>query len=77
MAEAQAARSGGRIGGSAPRMRPRAPPRAAPGSVKERVIERNTTVIQRGPMMSSGGMMAPSLGDMVVGAAVQGATYGA
>jgi len=79
MAEAQAARSGGRIGGTAPRMRPKAPPRAAPGSVKERVVEKNTTIIQRSPMMSSGYMMAPapSLGDMVVGAAVQGATYGA
>mmetsp|Transcript_44798 Transcript_44798/g.103625 ORF Transcript_44798/g.103625 Transcript_44798/m.103625 type:complete len:214 (-) Transcript_44798:108-749(-) len=76
MAEAQAARSGGRIGGSAPRMR-RAPPRAPPRSVKERVVERNTTIIQRGGMGGGYYAPAPSLGDMVVGAAVQGATFGA
>eukprot|EP00403_Amphidinium_massartii_P015715 CAMPEP_0178420590 /NCGR_PEP_ID=MMETSP0689_2-20121128/26211_1 /TAXON_ID=160604 /ORGANISM="Amphidinium massartii, Strain CS-259" /LENGTH=224 /DNA_ID=CAMNT_0020042077 /DNA_START=110 /DNA_END=784 /DNA_ORIENTATION=- len=86
MAEAQAARSGGRIGGSAPRMRagPRRapPPKAAPGT-KERVIERNSTTIVTpgygGGYGYGGGMMfaRPSLGDVVAGAAVQGAVSGA
>jgi len=83
LAEAHAAKSGGRIGGSAPSMKPRAPPsRAAPPqAVKERVVEKQTTIIQQAPapMMGAPMMMAPapSLGDIVVGAAVQGAVGGA
>mmetsp|Transcript_74364 Transcript_74364/g.177170 ORF Transcript_74364/g.177170 Transcript_74364/m.177170 type:complete len:220 (+) Transcript_74364:85-744(+) len=82
LAEAQAARSGGRIGGSAPSARPRPPPSRSspPQATKERVIERNTTIIQQAPPMMGAPMMmapAPSLGDIVVGTAVQGAVGGA
>jgi len=86
MAEAaHAAKSGGRIGGSAPSMRPKAPPsRAAPPAapVKERVVEKQTTIIRQAapaPMMGAPVMMAPapSMGDIVMGAAVQGVVGGA
>mmetsp|Transcript_36862 Transcript_36862/g.85008 ORF Transcript_36862/g.85008 Transcript_36862/m.85008 type:complete len:233 (-) Transcript_36862:179-877(-) len=84
MAEAEAARSGGRIGGSFSRMR-RAPPRARgprrAAPTRERVIERNnTTVITPGYGRFGGPPVMfgrPSLGDVVAGAAVQGAVNGA
>mmetsp|Transcript_60856 Transcript_60856/g.112917 ORF Transcript_60856/g.112917 Transcript_60856/m.112917 type:complete len:212 (+) Transcript_60856:82-717(+) len=80
MAEAHAAKTGGRIGGTAPSAKPApAPKPAPPAAVKERVIERRTTIIQAAPapMAAAPVMAAPSLGDMVMGAAVQGVVGGA
>eukprot|EP00971_Amphidinium_carterae_P064696 1281893-Amphidinium_carterae.1 len=49
LAEAHAAKTGGRIGGTAPSAKPRPPPsRAAPQqAVKERVVEKKTVIIQQ------------------------------
>eukprot|EP00928_Gymnodinium_smaydae_P051550 TRINITY_DN350_c0_g1_i3.p1 TRINITY_DN350_c0_g1~~TRINITY_DN350_c0_g1_i3.p1 ORF type:complete len:483 (-),score=66.39 TRINITY_DN350_c0_g1_i3:224-1672(-) len=85
---AHAARSGGRIGGSARAARTRSPsPRASPQlRSNTTVIERNnTTVIAPPPVGFSPGLgmggpvivaPAPTLGDIVVGAAVDGAVRG-
>ena len=69
MADAHAARGGGRIGGAAPRARAAPPSRTAPGAQKERVIERNnTTVIAPTPSYGFGGpaivYAPPTLGEM-------------
>mmetsp|Transcript_60855 Transcript_60855/g.112916 ORF Transcript_60855/g.112916 Transcript_60855/m.112916 type:complete len:217 (+) Transcript_60855:81-731(+) len=83
MAEAQAAKTGGRIGGTAPSAKPKPPPqRAAPAPapvVKERVVEKTTIIRQAAPMGAAPVMMAPapSMGDMIMGAAVQGVVGGA
>eukprot|EP00971_Amphidinium_carterae_P276052 5477981-Amphidinium_carterae.1 len=52
VAEAQAAKPGGRIGGTAPSAKPRAPPqRSAPVPVvKERVVEKTTIIRQAAPV---------------------------
>jgi len=81
VAEAQAAKTGGRIGGTAPSAKPKAPPQRAapPSAVKERVVEK-TTIIQQAAPMGAAPMMAapaPSMGDMIMGAAVQGVVGGA
>jgi len=83
VAEAQAAKTGGRIGGTAPSAKPKPPPqRAAPAPapvVKERVVEKTTIIRQAAPMGAAPVMMAPapSMGDMIMGAAVQGVVGGA